>query len=97
MNFLKTTAGNIASTFSIDPFDPAFAGLPDMLPEYIAEQIAEFAPSALPNRTYDREALLGTDTDYAPKTIRKALLAICSLPHSPIVVVQGTKPGRERY
>jgi hypothetical protein len=97
MNFVKTTAGNIASTFSIDPFNPAFAGLPDMLPEYIAEKIAEFLPSAMPNRTYDREALLGPDTDDAPKTLRKALLAICSLPQSQIVVVPGKKPGRERY
>lgn len=97
MKFVKTTSGNITCTFSIDESDPAFAGLPDMLPEYIAEKIAEFVPSAMPSRTYDREALLGHDTDDAPETIRQALLAVCSLPQSPIVVVQGTKLGRERY
>lgn len=96
--FCKTNYGAFVCDFAIDLADPTLTDLPFVLPEFVAERIAEFVPSALPNRTYDQRALLGEiQGGDSPAEIRQTLLAVCSLPHSPIVLAPGSKPGRERY
>lgn len=99
-SFYKTTCGAIRCDFTIDESDARFTGLPDMLPEDIAASVAEFAPSALPDRTYDAEAVVGSFMHTAGedrKTITKTLLLVCSLPDSPIVAAPGSTPGKERF
>lgn len=96
--FYKTKTGAFCCDFTVDQSDPRFAGIDDMLPEHVAERIAEFAPSALPDRTYDAESVCGhaiSPSDIAQYA--KALAAVTSLPDSPMVVVPGSNNGKDRY
>jgi hypothetical protein len=98
LNFYKTTTGSFVCEFTVDETDPTLASLPDMFPEVVAKCVTEFVTSALPCRTYDHEALLGSELyNENPEDARQTLLAVCSQPDSPMVIVPGSKKGRERY
>lgn len=77
--------------FTLNTANPPFSDLPESLVTFVAQRITESASFSRQDRSYDCEAIAGSDLiGEDMNQVRTVLNAICSLPDCPFERIHGT-------
>ena len=102
--YQKNVDGSFSYNFSFNRKDPRTKKYRKEFLSSMIEAVAEFAPSARKDRTYDAEAILGQDwvdcfglPEFLDTSLFETLSFVVSLPNSPLIEVKHPYDFQNRF